>query len=102
MQGFGASGAWWPNDLIRFDSGAQGRVADLLFGPSGINLSVYRYNIGGGGVGVTHPGHDTEAFLVSPGTYDWSRDRGGLRFLRLAAERRVPILIGFANSAPPV
>ena len=102
MQGFGASGAWWPNDLIRFDSGVQERVADLLFGPSGIDLSVYRYNIGGGGVGVTHPGHDTEAFLVSPGNYDWSRDRGGLRFLRLAAERRVPILIGFANSAPPV
>jgi len=102
MQGFGASGAWWPNDLITFEPVVQERVADLLFGPSGIALGVYRYNIGGGGVGVTHPGHDTETFVVSPGHYDWSRDRGGRRFLQLAAQRRVPILIGFANSAPTV
>ena len=74
-----------------FEPVVQERVADLLFGPSGIALGVYRYNIGGGGVGVTHPGHDTETFLVSPGNYDWSRDRGGRRFLQLAAQRRVPI-----------
>ena len=101
MQGFGASGAWWPNDLISFDSAVQEHVADLLFGPAGIALSAYRYNIGGGGVGVTHAGHDAETFLVSPGVYDWSRDRGGRRFLRLAADHEVPILIGFVNSAPP-
>jgi O-glycosyl hydrolase len=101
MQGIGASGAWWPNDVVRFDPAVQDRIADLLFGPSGIALSVYRYNIGGGGVGVTHAGHDTEAFLIEPGSYDWIRDRGGRRFLRLAADRGVPILIGFVNSAPP-
>lgn len=100
MQGFGASGAWWPNDLVHFRPEVQQAVADLLFGPRGIALSVYRFNIGGGGVGVSHPGHATETFLVSPGVYDWSRDPGGRLFLRLAAERRVPILIGFVNSAP--
>lgn len=102
MQGFGASGAWWPNDLVRFDSEVCEAVADMLFGPGGIGLSVYRYNIGGGGVGVTNPVRAPETFLVSPGRYDWSRDPGGRLFLRLAADRAVPILIGFANSAPPV
>src|SRR6476661_8099343 len=49
MQGFGAAGAWWPNDLVRFSPAVREKVADLLFGKDGIGLSVYRYNIGGGG-----------------------------------------------------
>ena len=71
-------------------------------GRNGIALSVYRYNIGGGGVEVTHPVRAPETFFVSPGTYDWGKDPGGRLFLRLAAERGVPILIGFVNSAPSV
>jgi O-glycosyl hydrolase len=102
MQGFGAAGAWWPADLGHFDQDVQEHVADLLFGPDGIRLSAYRYNIGGGGVGVTNPVRAPETFLVSPGRYDWTRDPGGRRFLRLAADRGVPVLIGFVNSAPSV
>jgi O-glycosyl hydrolase len=101
MQGFGASGAWWPIDLVRFRPEVRAAVADLLFTPQGIGLSVYRYNIGGGGTGVTSPSRAPESFLVSPGVYDWSRDAGGRLFLRMAAERGVPVLIGFVNSAPP-
>jgi O-glycosyl hydrolase len=100
MHGFGASGAWWPNDLYRFEPAVRESVADMLFDPSGIGLSVYRYNLGSGGVGVTNPVRAPETFLVAPGVYDWSRDLGGRLFLRLAAERGVPILIGFVNSAP--
>ena len=53
IAGFGASGAWWVNDLKKFSSSVQSQVASLLFTTSGIDLSQYRYNIGGGGVGVT-------------------------------------------------
>src|SRR5436190_15770315 len=81
VEGFGASGAWWPNDLVNFAAEVQDRVAALLFGPDGLALSVYRYNIGGGGVGVTVPARAPETFLVSPGVYDWSRDPGGRLFL---------------------
>ncbi len=102
MQGFGASGAWWPNDLVRFSPEVQERVAALLFGSDGLALSVYRYNIGGGGVGVTTTARAPETFLVSPGVYDWSRDAGGRLFLRQAAAMDVPVLIGFVNSAPAV
>jgi O-glycosyl hydrolase len=102
MQGFGAAGAWWPNDLIHFRPEVIRSVADMLFSPEGIELSVYRYNIGGGGVGVTNPVRAPETFLVSPGQYDWDRDPGGRVFLHMAAERSVPILIGFVNSAPPI
>jgi O-glycosyl hydrolase len=98
---FGASGAWWPNDLGEFPPEAQRQVADLLFGKSGIALSGYRYNIGGGGVGVTNPNRAPATFLVAPGHYDWTRDRGGVTFLRLAAQHHVPVIVGFVNSAPP-
>ncbi|MCL6438642.1 MAG: hypothetical protein K6T51_08510 [Rubrobacteraceae bacterium] len=103
MQGFGASGAWWPNDLVHFDPGVQRRVGELLFDrEKGIGLSVYRYNIGGGGVGVRIPEHAPQTFLVRPGVYDWSRDPGGRLFLELAAGHGVPIIVGFANSAPAI
>src|SRR5215207_9925171 len=55
IDGFGASGAWWPNDLVRFPPRVQRHVADMLFSRPGIALSGYRYNIGGGGVGVHTP-----------------------------------------------
>jgi O-glycosyl hydrolase len=101
MQGFGASGAWWPNDLVNFPSTVQKKVADLLFSKPGIDLSAYRYNVGGGGLGVTNPTRAAESFLTSPGDFKWSADAGGMAFLRLAHEHGVPILEGFANSAPP-
>ena len=56
----------------------------MLFGSDGIALSVYRYNIGGGGVGVTDPVRGPETLLVSPGVYDWNRDAGGRLFLHMA------------------
>ncbi len=100
MQGFGASGAWWPNDLQHFPAGVQKQVGDLLFSDKGLELSGYRYNIGGGGAGVSYPTHVAETFLVRPGVYDWSRDPGGVHFLDLARDHDVPVLTGFVNSAP--
>src|SRR5436309_5743947 len=100
MVGFGASGAWWPHDLGRFPASAQQHAASLLFSRTfGIGLSIYRYNIGAGGL-VRVPRRYTQTFLVQPGRYDWSRDRGGVAFLRLAQQAGVPTLVGFANSAP--
>src|SRR5438128_8231665 len=92
IDGFGASGAWWPNDLVGFPPSVQKRVADMLFSPQGIALSGYRYNIGGGGVGVTTP---ARAPKQEPD------DTGGLTFARAATDARVPSLTGFVNTAPP-
>jgi O-glycosyl hydrolase len=101
IRGFGASGAWWPDDARDFTRANRDRIARLLFDrSSGIGLSIYRYNIGGGGVGV-HPGPRAPAsFLTAPGAYDWNADAGGIAFLRAAHRFGVAHLIGFANSAP--
>jgi len=100
IQGFGASGAWWPNDLVAFPDAVQDQVAALLFSKAGIQLSSYRFNIGAGG-SLADPVRETQSFLVRPGVWDWSRDAGGMTFLRLAHLNGVPVLTGFANSAPP-
>jgi O-glycosyl hydrolase len=102
VQNFGASGAWWVNDLTTFSTANQQRAADLLFGANGLQLSAYRYNIGGGGVGVAAGDRAPQTPLVSPGVYDWSRDPGGTAFLRYAAQAGVPDIVGFVNSAPAV
>ncbi|HEV7525843.1 MAG TPA: glycoside hydrolase, partial [Acidimicrobiia bacterium] len=92
IEGFGASGAWWPNDLARFPASARREVAAMLFSPNGIALSAYRYNIGGGGVGVNTPAR---------APHEEATDAAGRAFLRAANDAHVPILIGFVNSAPP-
>ena len=100
IAGFGASGAWWVNDLANYSSAAQTQVANLLFTSSGIDLSQYRYNIGGGGVGVSSGPRAPQSLISTNGTYNWSNDPGGQTFLKLAAQDGVPDLIGFVNSAP--
>ncbi|WP_432192567.1 glycoside hydrolase [Streptomyces sp. bgisy027] len=100
IDNIGASGAWWVNDLKNFDPKVQARVARLLFAPDGLDLSAYRYNIGGGGTGVTYAPRAPEDFRDADGTYDWSKDKAGRTFLYAAAKYGVEDLIGFVNSAP--
>ncbi|MFD7402082.1 glycoside hydrolase [Streptomyces sp. NPDC059866] len=100
IDNIGASGAWWVNDLKNFDPKVQARVAKLLFSSKGLDLSSYRYNIGGGGTAVTTPSRAPEDFRNDDGTYDWSKDKGGRTFLRYAAAYGVEDLIAFVNSAP--
>jgi O-glycosyl hydrolase len=92
IDAFGASGAWWPNDLAKFPPREKKLVADMLFSQQGIALSGYRYNVGGGGVGVTTPARAPK---------QESADIAGLSFLSAANDAHVPVLTGFVNSAPP-
>lgn len=55
MSGIGASGAWWPNDLFSYPDSVKVQATDLLFNASsGMGLTSYRYNVGGGGKGVSN------------------------------------------------
>ena len=92
IAGFGASGAWWPIDLERFPESVRRDVGRMLFSADGIELSGYRYNIGGGGAGVTSPNRAPKQYPA---------DTAGLMFLELASDAHVPVLTGFVNSAPP-
>ncbi|KAJ8697142.1 hypothetical protein PTI98_006944 [Pleurotus ostreatus] len=100
FSGVGGSGAWWPMDLFHFPEATRQNLSDLLFSASGLGLSSYRWNIGGGGVNVSNPVRAPETFYVAPGVYDWNKDAQGVYFLNAAAQRGVPSLTAFVNSAP--
>ena len=114
IEHFGASDAWsmqniglWPEE------DAQKQIADWLFStecdengqPLGIGLSLWRFNLGAGSSeqgdsSYINRGTRTECFLKADGTYDWSKQAGQVRFLKLAKERGVPYLLAFLNSPP--
>ena len=100
FDGFGASGAWWARDTGRLPDATRARIADLLFSRSGLRLSMYRYNIGGGGQ-IASQSRFAPGYLRSDGTYNWSADAYGRDMLQRAASLGVPQLVAFANAAPP-
>ncbi|KAK7032318.1 hypothetical protein VNI00_013277 [Paramarasmius palmivorus] len=100
IRGIGGSGAWWPHDLYQFPEATRQNLSNLLFSQDGLGLSSYRWNVGGGGVGVSNPVRAPETFYLGAGRYNWSADPQGVYFLREASKRGVPDLTMFANSAP--
>jgi O-glycosyl hydrolase len=102
-EGFGASAAWWAQDIGGWPDNRRARLLSLLFDrDTGIGLTMLRYNIGaGGGENIADPWRRTECFEVSPGVYDWSRDANAVRVMREAAALGVKDFIAFANSPPP-
>ncbi|KZV63074.1 glycoside hydrolase family 30 protein [Peniophora sp. CONT] len=101
VNGFGASGAWWVKDLALFPAEVRQNVSELLLNQtSGLGLTDYRYNLGGGGVGVGTWDRAPETPYISDGVYDFSADEPGTFFLREAARHGVPIITLFVNSAP--
>lgn len=113
IDGFGASDAWSMRFVGEMPQSTQNAVADLLFSsdtyanrnPKGIGLSIWRFNIGAGSVeqgdsSRINFGTRTDCFLNPDGTYDWNKQAGQRRFLKLAKERGVPYLLGFLNSPP--
>jgi len=102
IEGFGASGAWWAQNLGTWAPPQRNRVARLLFSRAqGIGLSQYRYNIGGGlDDTIDDPWRTAETFETGPGTYDWNRDAAARWFLQAAKEHGVEDFVAFVNSPP--
>ena len=113
IQHFGASDAWSMQFIGLWPEQQQRQVADWLFSsendeqgkPKGIGLSIWRFNLGAGSVeqgdkAEINSATRTECFLRADGTYDWTKQEGQRRFLKLAKERGVPYMLAFCNSAP--
>ena len=100
IENFGASGAWWAQDVGGWDDENRNRIIELLFDQeTGIGLSLYRYNIGGGSENdITDPWRGAETFEVDQGVYDWSRDANAIWVLKAAQTAGVEQFVVFANS----
>ncbi|WP_309122516.1 glycoside hydrolase [Paenibacillus sp.] len=99
IDGFGASGAWWAQDVGGWDN--LDDIMDLLYDDQeGIGLDIYRYNIGAGKPTIaSDPWRTTETLEVSPGVYDLNRDKNAVHAMREAAKRGADVVL-FANSPP--
>ncbi|MCB8944955.1 MAG: xylanase [Ardenticatenaceae bacterium] len=102
IEGFGASGAWWAQDVGGWDEAVRQEITKLLFDrEQGIGLTIYRYNIGAGaGENIRDEWRRTEGFAVEPGVYDWSRDAGAMWVLQTAVAYGVQHVVAFSNSPP--
>lgn len=101
LSGFGASAAWW-SPQVKSEKTA-GELAELLYGKSGLNMNIYRYNVGGGyepdNVRVANAWRRIESFMEKDGSYNWSKDRYGVKMMDAAlATGNVDTLIFFVNS----
>lgn len=99
IEGFGASGAWWAQDVGGWDN--IGDIMELLYDHNkGIGLNIYRYNIGAGEPCKTGDvWRRTKSLEVTPGIYDLERDKNAIVAMKEAVKRGAEV-VAFANSPP--
>ena len=112
MLGFGASDCWSIQHVGRWPQTKRAAIADLLFEtgldgsnkPTGIGLSVWRFNLGAGSSRqdkISRPWRRADTFFDQKfNGYDWSRLPGQRWFLGAARDRGVERFIAFVNSPP--
>ena len=89
VYGFGTSACWWAQACE--DEKTQNEIAELLYGKSGLNLNIYRYNIGEGfdenNCRVDNPWRRTESFLLfdretEACVWDFTRDKNAVTIMK--------------------
>lgn len=108
IDGFGASGAWWAQGVGAWPEQKRAEIVDLLYGPDGAALDIYRHNLGGVQGTPENPSDDSIpdpwrrpfTIEVAPGEYDIGRDAAALQILQDVRERGVEHFVLFANSPP--
>ncbi len=111
MEGFGASAAWWAQDVGGWtETTAQGNevrseILALLYGDDGIDLDIYRYNLGAGSKADDASDYSdvwrkTQSFITADGGIDYSLDANAVWCMQKAAELGTQNIVFFSNSAP--
>lgn len=113
MRGFGASDCWNADFVGKYWTSGRERISELLFSreikdgkPSGIGLSMWRTNLGGGTAeqgdasGIEDFTARAESYLNQDLTYDWTRCSGQRYFLDRAKEFGCESVVLFSNTPP--
>lgn len=112
LEGFGASGGWWAQDVGGWTEEENGvplreQVLALLYDPeTGIGLDIYRYNLGASTREKEYTGifwdnwRRAESFLTSEGAVDYTRDANAVWCMEEAVRLGASQVVFFANSAP--
>jgi hypothetical protein len=102
FEGFGTSLAWWAN--VSYPKTVKERIIELLFGDSGLQMNIVRYNLGGGHnenvVQNMRPGGCVPCIQNKDGTFDLNNDSLQLSILNSAVKKGVNKVELFCNSPP--
>jgi len=113
LEGWGGSLCWWANIMGGFTDAKIKTICDWIVDPlNGLNMNVFRFNIGGGDDPTHHhmrtdggamPGY--KASLTAP--YDWNQDLNQRKILQQLIASRIAKagindiqVVGFSNSPP--
>ncbi len=112
VEGWGGSLCWWANIIGGYDDIDILKVCDWITDPNGLNMNVFRFNIGGGD-DPTHnhmrpDGGDMPGYKpIADGPYDWSQDENQRKIVQQLIASRIAqtgendiILEAFSNSPP--
>jgi O-glycosyl hydrolase len=102
MHHFGASAAWWAQEVGSWSDDSINEIMDLLYNDQkGIGLDVIRYNLGGGKERtiLTDPLRSAHTIEISSGVYDHTKDAHAVRIIDEAVARGASVIV-FANSPP--
>ena len=106
FKGFGTSAAWWAQVLGNSEHADE--IARLLYSEDGLNLDIYRFNVGAGEADnpnnrIHNTWRSTESFYVfsqeeNKYVYDFSRDSAAVAMMEKALQYGAKEVIFFCNS----
>lgn len=113
IEGWGGSLCWWANIMGGFSDSKVKTICDWITDPvNGLNMNIFRFNIGGGDDPTHHhmrsDGGNMPGYKVSAtAAYDWSQDANQRRILQQLIASRITKagkndiqVVGFSNSPP--
>jgi len=106
IDGFGASDAWTLQNSTQWAESTVNQAAEWLFSKeNGIGLNIWRFNLGAGSCyqgddAQINPFTRTECFLMPDGTWDFSKQKAQVDFMKRAQKYGVNTFIAFLNSPP--
>lgn len=113
LEGWGASLCWWANIMGGYPDSKIKTICDWITDPvNGLNMNIFRFNIGGGDDPTHHhmrsDGGDMPGYKASlTSGYDWSQDSNQRKIIRqLIASRLANTgfddiqIVAFSNSPP--
>lgn len=111
MEGWGSSLCWWAGQVGNWEESRVDSLVDVITSPDGLNMNIFRYNIGGGDDPAHIDGHmvkgkgkraEMEGFKASPDApYNWNADKAQrLIMLKIKEKRPDAVFEAFSNSPP--
>lgn len=111
IEGWGSSLCWWAGQVGNWEESRVDSLIELITSPNGLNMNIFRYNIGGGDDPSHIDGHmvkgkgkraEMEGFKDSENApFNWKADKAQ-RLIMLKIKEKCPdaVFEAFSNSPP--